>query len=122
MVRETELVTFLEFLLPRTSTSHGLSEIGVYASSMNSMTSFSHVGQMWDYWMMGGWGWMMFIWIIFIALIVAGIYFLVVAYRPRVPSERRGDRALEIARERLARGEITPEEFERIKKTLSGGE
>ncbi len=36
------------------------------------------------------------------------------------PQHQVGDRALELARERLARGEIGVEEFEVIKRTLGG--
>ncbi|OGO19004.1 MAG: hypothetical protein A2144_12570 [Chloroflexi bacterium RBG_16_50_9] len=63
-------------------------------------------------------GWMTIIWVVIIALIVWGVVALV----------RRGSAAsgtppkpdpLEIARERYARGEISREEFEEIKKNLS---
>lgn len=77
-------------------------------------------------WMMGyggGW-WMMLVMIAFWLIVGLGIYFLVTAFLPtRRRAEREGierDRALAIARERYARGEITLEEFEKIKENLSG--
>lgn len=45
-----------------------------------------------------------------------GIYYTI--YRPR-PYVRREKDSIEIARIRLARGEITAEEFEEIKKKLA---
>jgi putative membrane protein len=72
---------------------------------------------MWD----GGWGWMLFggvfmliFWIAVIFLVVWGIKKL---------TENRGSaagsNALDIARERYAKGEISQEEFQNIKKHIS---
>jgi len=61
---------------------------------------------------MGG-GW--FIWVIVIVLI--GLGFSYFAPRRGAPS-RRGDDALDVERRRLARGEISNEEFEEKKKRL----
>jgi len=55
--------------------------------------------------------------IIFLALIAFGIYYLVGAGKP-APSGR----SLEILKERYARGEISKEEYERIRQELSKGE
>ena len=55
--------------------------------------------------------------IIFLALIAFGIYYLVGAGKP-APSGR----SLEILKERYAKGEISKEEYERIKQELSKGE
>ena len=70
----------------------------------------------WSGWNGMGW-WMLFggtFWICIIILIVWGIKKL---------SERGsgtiGSSALDIAKERYAKGEISQEEFEKIKKTLS---
>jgi putative membrane protein len=52
-------------------------------------------------------------------LLILGVlgYFLWFYYRPRRPTYRVED-PLEIAKRRLARGEITPEEYEEIKRKL----
>jgi len=68
-------------------------------------------------WTMGGGWWMALVWIGFWALVIVGAYLLISGYM--TPRGRGYDRALEIAKERFARGEITLEEFERIKKKLS---
>ena len=73
------------------------------------------------YW--GGWGWIGFllnavVW----ALIISLIIWLIVRLGRggQVTHESRGGQdALDIAKERYARGEIDHEEFERIKKNLS---
>jgi len=71
----------------------------------------------------GGWGWMPMMMIIFWAFIGVGVYLFYRSWTPnrRVePLEVSRDNALAIARERLAKGEITAEEYEIIKKTLEG--
>ena len=79
---------------------------------------------MWD--MHDGWGgWMVFgslMMVVFWGLIIALVVWAVKALteRPgsgREPLERRDP--LDIAKERYARGEISREEFERIRKDLS---
>ncbi len=70
----------------------------------------------------GGW-WMMFLWPIFWLLIPAGIILLVRYLWPSVSREQppwreQGSSALEILRERYARGEIEQEEFLRRKQEL----
>lgn len=62
-----------------------------------------------------GMGWWMIIWLPVLFAIGYGVYR--VTYRPR--SRRRRDDPLEIARIRLARGEISAEEFEKIKKKIA---
>ena len=59
--------------------------------------------------------------IIFWGLIGYVIYLAITAYRPRrrrTIINNSTYRAISIAKERLASGEITPEEFERIHKRL----
>jgi len=71
-------------------------------------------------WMMGplGGGWGGLGMILFWVLIGLGIYLLWGGYaRPR---RGREERALAIARERYAGGEITREEYEEIRRNLSG--
>ena len=74
---------------------------------------------MWQY---GNWPWMMFgglfmviVWAGFIALVTWIVLKL-------VRSSRQGSQTspLDIARQRYARGEITREQFEQIKKDLGG--
>jgi putative membrane protein len=62
-------------------------------------------------------GWMIIVWIIIIGLIVWGIIALT---RRSGSTTDTGSKQtpLDIAKERYARGEITKEEFERIKKDL----
>jgi putative membrane protein len=59
---------------------------------------------------------------LFWLLVIAGVIYLVVVLARRAGSEpgrsAASDRAMEILRERLARGEIDEEEFERKKKML----
>jgi len=57
---------------------------------------------------------MFFFWILIIAGLVIGIRWLMSGTK-----ERRGDTALEILRQRYARGEINREEFETKKRDLS---
>jgi putative membrane protein len=65
-------------------------------------------------------GWMMFGGILMV-IFWAAIIFLVVWFVRRMPERRSGDgsSALNIAKERYARGEISQEEFEKIKRNLS---
>jgi len=72
--------------------------------------------------MMGfGWGIWPLVPILLVTLVVIGVYLVSTALRgggrpPQPPT----DRALEILRERYARGEITKEEFDRMRKDLEG--
>jgi putative membrane protein len=76
---------------------------------------------MWGYpdgfgwWMVFGGMWMIVFWAVVIGLIVWGVSRLTGG---RNQAGDRGDTPLEIARIRLARGEITKEQFEEIKRTL----
>jgi len=66
---------------------------------------------MWNFW---GMGWGMWFWL----LVLIGVgYLFYVSTLPRTSRWKRED-PLEVARLRLARGEITPEEFEKIRETL----
>jgi putative membrane protein len=73
----------------------------------------------------GGWGHMMgygygyggmLMWIIFIVIFGVLIYFLMQAAKGR---GRAGETPLEILKKRYAKGEITKEEFDRMKKDIS---
>lgn len=75
-----------------------------------------HEGMGW--WMVFGGVWMVLLWAGIIALIVWAINRLVGrAGTDERPPERRD--SIEIAKERYARGEITKEEFDEIKKNLT---
>jgi len=74
-----------------------------------------HEGMGW--WMMFGGIWMVLFWGGIIALIVWGIKKLTERGGSGSGTERRSP--LDIAKERYAKGEISKEEFEQIKKDLS---
>lgn len=67
---------------------------------------------------MGFGGWMMILWIVIVGLIVWGIVALI--RRGSSKSNGTEDKTpLDIVKERYAKGEISKEEFERIKKDLT---
>lgn len=75
----------------------------------------------------GGWGHMMyygfgyggmFMWIIFLIVIGLLIYFMVQARNTKGPTLTQNDRPLDILKARYAKGEITKDEFERMKKDI----
>ncbi|MDX2008494.1 MAG: SHOCT domain-containing protein [Meiothermus sp.] len=69
------------------------------------------------YGMMGGWGWLgMLLELVVLTLLV---YLLVRLFWRNSPGEGP-DRASDILRERLARGEIDQETFERMRRELKG--
>jgi putative membrane protein len=74
------------------------------------MYGFDHGG-----WMFGGGLWMLLSWLLPVALIVAAIYVLA-----RPGQGTREKTALDILKERYARGEIEKEEFEQKKRDLGG--
>jgi len=63
-----------------------------------------------------GWWWMPLGMVLFWAMVGLGLYLLITGFEPR---RNESDRALATARERYARGDITAEEFDKIKKNLS---
>jgi len=67
--------------------------------------------------MMYGSGWMGLGMILFWGLVVAGVYLVARSLWPRYHYGR--DDAREIARERYARGEITQEEYEELRRNLA---
>ena len=70
----------------------------------------------------GGWGFGWIFMIIFWGLIIVGLVFLVKWLAglsgSRVPHEKERDSALEILRQRYAKGEINKEEFDQKKRDL----
>jgi putative membrane protein len=70
-------------------------------------------------WMCGAWGiGMMFMMFVFWILVIVGLV-LALRWLMSESKQRRSDSALEILRQRYARGEINKEEFEARKKDLS---
>ena len=71
----------------------------------------------WDYgWGMGGFGWLFML--VFWALVIIGIVYLVKMLLGGTRSEEKTLTALDILKKRYAKGEIGKEEFEEKKKTL----
>ena len=70
-------------------------------------------------WMWGAWGiGMMFVMLVFWGLVIVGIV-LGIRWLARQGREPRSDSALEILRQRYARGEINKEEFDAKRRDLS---
>ena len=69
--------------------------------------------------MMGyGWGFMVFVPIVFLVLIALGVYYLATESIGTSRSASSNGRALEILKERYAKGEITREQFLPMKREL----
>jgi putative membrane protein len=76
------------------------------------------------WWGWNNWGWgmglMMFLGVIFWAGIITLIVWVITRLTRRQPDARGANPSpLDIARERYARGEITREQYEQLKKDLS---
>jgi len=56
--------------------------------------------------------------LVFWALVIGGIVFLLRSWWPQGMRGRSGDTALEILRERYARGELSREQFEEMRRDL----
>lgn len=91
--------------------------IVVTVLAIASMTGGGGMGFMMGPWMMGGGGWMGIGMILFWIPIGVGIYLLMMGYAQ--PKRQEYDRSLAIAKERYARGEITLEDYEKLKRNLS---
>jgi len=82
----------------------------------------ARVGNMMD-WNSGGWLWMALMMIIAAVVIVVVVFLLVRPfYENRTGFNQLTESPLDIAKRRYAAGEITPEEFEKIKKDIGGAE
>ena len=69
--------------------------------------------------MMSGFGFLMtFLWLVFFAALVGGVFFLVRQLPNSSGKTLRNDRALDTARARFAKGELSADEFREIKQTL----
>lgn len=81
-------------------------------------------GYTWDH--MGAWGWtgmvmMLLFWFVFAAFVIWALTSWRGGQRSTTPTGPTGDSAMAILRERLARGEIAADEFERVRQTLDNG-
>ena len=85
---------------------------------MLGFSVLARVGDMMD-WNGGGWLWMALM-MIFAAVVIVVVVFLLVRpfYENRASSNQLTESPLDIAKRRYAAGEITSEEFERIKRDL----
>ena len=72
---------------------------------------------MWDW--DGWWPWMTLIMVVFWGGIIALVVWIIVKLTKRSGIDAEKHTPLDIAKERYAKGEITKEEFDRIKKDLS---
>jgi putative membrane protein len=103
-----------------------ISKIAPFAGPVFAIFNFANAqGHHW-----GGRGWSLFeglLQLLFLALFVVGIIFLVQALRSRRTFDLPGmkatapttqDSALQILRERLAKGEIDPEDYEARRRVL----
>jgi putative membrane protein len=77
----------------------------------------------------GGWGPMMhygfgyggmFMWIIFLVVVGLLIYFIIHSQKQKGQTPTQNENHLDILKRRYAKGEITKEEYERMKKELEG--
>lgn len=78
-------------------------------------------GNGWGY--MGSWGWvgmlmMLLFWFGFVALIIWAVSGWRAPIVPAAPAGPTSDPAMTVLRERFARGEISPDEFDRARQTL----
>jgi putative membrane protein len=74
----------------------------------------------------GGWGHMMyygygggFMWLLFIAVIGVLIYLLIQNFKTKGNAGGIGETPLDILKKRYAKGELTKDEFDKMKKDLS---
>jgi len=77
-----------------------------------------HMGTGWGWWMVFGWIWMVIFW----GIIVWGVLALArggFIRRPGPPSHTE-PRALDVLERRYASGELTDDEFERMRRVLLG--
>lgn len=87
-----------------------------YADS-NSMGGYGHMmngyGSMMDFW-----GGHFVTWILFFVAVAVVVYFIVKLSQNQTPPAPPHESALDILKKRYARGELTKEQFDQIKKDL----
>jgi putative membrane protein len=72
--------------------------------------------------MMGGGGWIMYLWfiiplLIFVALVIGGVLVIRALWK-RADNPRQKQNAVDLLRDRYARGEINSEEFDERRRVL----
>lgn len=72
----------------------------------------------WNYMMNFGYGGML-MWIIFAVILVVAIYFIINNSKSNESPGRSKQTSLDIIKERYAKGEISEEEFEKMKRNLT---
>jgi putative membrane protein len=87
--------------------------------SCGSITGSSMIGAG----MMGGsgmgFGWMLLWPVLLVIAIIVGIYFILTSSKQKEASPQVSVNSLEILKERYAKGEVTAEEFKKMKKNLT---
>jgi len=73
----------------------------------------------WGWWMVFGWLWMVVFW----GLIIWAVYAVLTRLerKPPTPTPRDEDTPLAIVERRYAHGELTTEQFEEMRRRLTGG-
>ncbi len=66
-----------------------------------------------------GFGWMMLLPAIFLVLLIVGIYFIITGIKRGGVTPSSSYSALDIVKERYAKGELTAEEFNKMRKDLT---
>jgi len=76
------------------------------------------------HWEEGGWFWMALMMVFWAIVAIVVIFVLARAFSPqwRGDKEEKEETPLDIAKRRYASGEISGEEFEKIRRDLKGGE
>lgn len=71
----------------------------------------------WNHMMNFGWGGI-FMWIVFLIIVVVIVYLIVQSSKPRSYDSSFIESPIDILKKRYAKGEITKEEFEKMRKDL----
>jgi putative membrane protein len=80
--------------------------------------ALASAGHTWPWWDGYGWPWAL-LWLVFAVLFWGGLIALLVWAVRSASAPRRGpDTAMQVLKRRLASGEITQEEYERIRRLL----
>lgn len=64
------------------------------------------------------WGWSVFIMLFWFIVLIVGIFLVLHLFKSHEASTNQKDAPIDIVKERYAKGEITKEQFEQLKKDL----